>query len=198
MRGRAEADRFVRRYAAGVPVTVRRANEADAAGLSRLAALTFPLACTPQTPADLLAAHIATRLDPASFRSHVGDPACTLLLAEDGTGGDPVGYTMLVLEEPSDPDVARAIRHRPTVELVRFYVHPEHHGSGTAGLLMEHTLAAAAGTEARGAWLGVSEENARANAFYARHGFEPVGRKRFHIGDAWEDDVVRERVLRAS
>ena len=191
-------DRFARRYPAGVPVTVRRATEADAAGLSRLAALTFPLACTPQTPADLLAAHIASRLDPASFRSHVGDPACTLLLAEDGTGGDPVGYTMLVLEEPSDPDVARAIRHRPTVELVRFYVHPEHHGSGTAGLLMEHTLAAAAGTEARGAWLGVSEENARANAFYARHGFEPVGRKRFHIGDAWEDDVVRERVLRTS
>ncbi len=177
-------------------MTVRRANEADAEGLSRLAALTFPLACTPRTPADFLATHIATRLDPSSFLRHVGDPACTVLLAEDEAGGDPVGYTVLVLEEPADPDVARSIRHRPTVELARFYVHPEHHGSGTSGLLMEHTLAVAAETEARGAWLGVSEENARANAFYARHGFEPVGRKRFAIGDAWEDDVVRERVLR--
>jgi ribosomal protein S18 acetylase RimI-like enzyme len=119
-----------------------------------------------------------------------------VLLAEDDAGGDPVGYTMLLLEEPTDPDVARAIRHRPTIELGRFYVHPAHHGSGAAGLLMEHTLAAAGATGARGAWLGVSEENARANAFYARHGFEAVGRKRFHIGDAWEDDVVRERVLR--
>ncbi len=181
---------------ATTPVTVRRANETDAEGLSRLAALTFPLACTPQTPADFLATHIATRLDPASFRRHVADPACTVLLADDGSGGDPVGYTMLLLEEPTDPDVSRAIRLRPTVELARFYVHPEHHGSGTAGLLMERTLAAAADTDARGAWLGVSEENARANAFYARHGFEPVGRKRFAIGDAWEDDVVRERVLR--
>jgi ribosomal protein S18 acetylase RimI-like enzyme len=178
------------------PVTVRRANEADAEGLSRLAALTFPLACTPQTPADFLATHIATRLDPASFRRHVGDPACTVLVAEDDAGGDPVGYAMLLLEEPTDPDVARAIRHRPTVELGRFYVHPAHHGSGAAGLLMEHTLAAADATGARGVWLGVSEENARANAFYARHGFEPVGGKRFPIGDAWEDDVVRERVLR--
>jgi diamine N-acetyltransferase len=177
-------------------VTVRRATEADAEGLSRLAALTFPLACTPRTPPDFLATHIATRLDPASFRRHVGDPACTVLLAEDAAGGDPAGYTMLLLAEPTDPDVARAIRHRPTVELARFYVHPQHHGSGTARVLMEHALAAAADTEARGAWLGVSEENARANAFYARHGFEPVGRKRFHIGDAWEDDVVRERVLR--
>lgn len=181
---------------ATTPVTVRRANETDAEGLSRIAALTFPLACTPQTPADFLATHIATRLDPASFRRHVADPACTVLLADDGSGGDPVGYTMLLLEEPTDPDVSRAIRLRPTVELARFYVHPEHHGSGTAGLLMERTLAAAADTDARGAWLGVSEDNARANAFYARHGFEPVGRKRFAIGDAWEDDVVRERVLR--
>jgi ribosomal protein S18 acetylase RimI-like enzyme len=105
---------------------------------------------------------------------------------------------MLLLGEPLDPDVGAAIRHRPTVELVRFYVHPEHHGSGTAGLLMEHTLTAAGATEARGAWLGVSEENARANAFYARHGFEPVGRKRFHIGETWEDDVVRERALRTT
>ena len=114
----------------------------------------------------------------------------------DESGGDPVGYTMLLHGEPSDPDVARAIHHRPTVEMVCFYVHPGHHGSGTAGLLMEHTLAAADATEARGAWLGVSEENARANAFYARHGFEPVGRKRSRIGETWEDDVVRERVLR--
>ena len=43
--------------------------------------------------------------------------------------------------------------------------------------------------------VGVSEENVRANSFYARHGFEAVGRKRFPIGDTWEDDVVRERAL---
>jgi len=176
-------------------VTVRRASAPDAEGLSRLAALTFPLACTPQTPADFLAHHIATRLDPASFRNHLADPACTVLLAEHEPGEDPVGYTMLLLGEPLDPDVAVAIQHRPTIELVRFYVHPERHGTGTADLLMEHTLATAAATDARGAWLGVSEENARANAFYSRHGFEPVGRKRFHIGDTWEDDVVRERAL---
>jgi tRNA (guanine37-N1)-methyltransferase len=60
---------------------------------------------------------------------------------------------------------------------------------------MTATLDAARSTGAAGAWLGVSEENARANAFYARHGFERVGRKRFRIGDRWEDDHVRERAL---
>ena len=102
---------------------------------------------------------------------------------------------MLLAGEPADPDVAHAIRFRPTVSLERCYVHPDHHGSGVAGLLMTATLEAARETGAAGIWLGVSEENDRANAFYARHGFEQVGRKRFHIGDAWEDDHVRERAL---
>lgn len=176
-------------------MTVRRAAEADAEGLSRLAALTFPLACTPQTSAEFLATHIATRLDPASFRRHVTDPDCVVLLAEDGDGADPVGYTMLLAGEPTDPDVASAIRFRPTVSLERCYVHPDHHGTGVAGRLMTATLEAAREGGVTGIWLGVSQENGRANAFYARHGFEQVGKKRFHIGDAWEDDNVRERAL---
>ena len=178
-----------------MPVTVRSAVDMDVDGLSRLAALTFPLACTPQTSEEFLATHIATKLDPASFRRQLGDPACTLLIAEDEPGADPVGYTMLVAGEPTDEDVARAIRFRPTVALERCYVHPDHHGSGVAALLMTATLDAASATGAAGVWLGVSEENDRANAFYARHGFEVVGRKRFHIGDVWEDDNVRERAL---
>jgi ribosomal protein S18 acetylase RimI-like enzyme len=178
-----------------VPVTVRRAVDSDAGGLARLAAITFPLACTPHTSADLIAAHIASTLDPSSFLGHLADPACTILVADVDGAEDPVGYTMLVLGEPDDPDVVGALRLRPTVALERCYVHPDHHGSGVASLLMEQTLLAAAGTGARGAWLGVSEDNARANAFYARHGFEQVGTKRFHIGEVWEQDNVRERPL---
>ena len=176
-------------------MTVRRAVVEDADGLSRLASLTFPLACTPQTPADFLADHVARHLGPASFRRHLADPSTVVTLAEDGRGGDPVGYTMLLPGEPEDPDVADVITVRPTTALERFYVHPGHHGTGVADALMTATLDAARHLGARGAWLGVSEENGRANAFYARHGFAHVGRKRFHIGDAWEDDNVRERVL---
>ena len=121
-------------------MTVRRAVETDAEGLSRLAAVTFPLACTPQTSADFLATHIATRLDPESFRRHLADPDCVVLLADGGAGADPVGYTMLLAGEPTDPDVAGAIRFRPTISLERCYVHPDHHGGGVAGRLMTATL----------------------------------------------------------
>ncbi|WP_374456734.1 N-acetyltransferase family protein [Nocardioides sp.] len=173
-------------------VTVRRAAHEDADGLSRLAALTFPLACTPQTPADFLADHVARHLDAASFRRHLSEPSTVVLLAQQGAGRDPVGYAMLLAGEPADPDVAAAITVRPTIALERCYVHPDHHGTGVARELMAATLDEARRTGARGVWLGVSEQNARANAFYARHGFEVVGRKRFHIGETWEDDNVRE------
>lgn len=176
-------------------MTVRRATVDDADGLSRLAAITFPLACTPRTPPEVLAEHVARHLDPASFRRHLTDPTTVVVLAEHEPGADPVGYAMLVPGEPTDPDVARALTTRPTIALERFYVHPRHHGTGVADALMGATLEQARRTAARGVWLGVSEENGRANAFYARHGFAQVGRKRFPIGETWEDDHVRERLL---
>lgn len=176
-------------------MTVRRATVDDADGLSRLAALTFPLACTPHTPPAVLAEHIARHLDPASFRRHLAEPTTTVLLAEAEPGTDPVGYTMLLPGDPTDADVSEAVTERPTTALERFYVHPDHHGAGVAGALMAATLDAAREAGARTVWLGVSEENGRANAFYARHGFVHVGRKRFHFGDVWEDDNVWARVL---
>jgi tRNA (guanine37-N1)-methyltransferase len=178
-----------------VTATVRPATAEDAAGLARLAALTFPLACTPQTTAETLAAHIAEHLGEESFRAHLADPDRILLVAVVEGTPDPVGYTMLVRGDPTDVEVRTAITRRPTIELARFYVHPDHHGTGTSAALMGATLEAAAGTGARGAWLGVSEENGRANAFYARHGFERVGAKLFHIGKVAETDHVRERAL---
>jgi len=44
-------------------------------------------------------------------------------------------------------------------------------------------------------WLGVNEENAKAQRFYAKHGFERVGSKHFLVGDRYEDDWVMERAL---
>ena len=52
-------------------------------------------------------------------------------------------------------------------------------------------------TGARSVWLGVNNENARANRFYEKHGFAIVGDKHFRLGDRMEDDYVRELVLGA-
>jgi ribosomal protein S18 acetylase RimI-like enzyme len=64
-----------------------------------------------------------------------------------------------------------------------------------ASLLMSASLEAAAARKAAGIWLGVNEENARAQRFYGKHGFERVGSKRFLVGGRLEHDWVMERPL---
>jgi ribosomal protein S18 acetylase RimI-like enzyme len=84
---------------------------------------------------------------------------------------------------------------RPTAEVSKLYVMPAQHGAGVASALMDAAIAEARSRGAAAVWLGVNEENARANRFYEKSGFALVGRKRFLVGDRWEDDFVRERRL---
>ena len=155
--------------------SIRPATRDDAAALHWIAALTFPLACTPETSGREQADDVAEHLSEAAFVGHLTDPAYIVLVAEDAVHGEAIGYSVLAIAEPTDPDVVAAIRIRPTIELSRMYVHPERHGTGLADRLMTATLEAARVTGAAGVWLGVSVENDRANAFYARHGFAEVG-----------------------
>jgi diamine N-acetyltransferase len=129
----------------------------------------------------------------SSFDGYLADPERALFVAE--RDGELLGYTMLVMGEPGDPDVAAAITARPTAELSKVYVHPEAHGAGLAAELVAVTVAEASARGAAAVWLGVNNENARANRFYEKSGFSKVGTKRFLVGDRYEDDFVRERVL---
>ena len=181
-------------YADPVTVTIRPARAQDASALAEVAAATFPLACPPHTSDEAKTQFIATVLSEERFREYLADETRVLLVAQDDAGAA-VGYTMVNLGEPSDADVTAAIRIRPTSELSKCYVLPGHHGAGVARDLMRASLRAAADTGASGIWLGVNEENARAQRFYGKNGFERVGAKRFLVGDRLEHDWVMERAL---
>jgi ribosomal protein S18 acetylase RimI-like enzyme len=172
-------------------LTVRRASEQDARVLHDIAAETFPLACPPGTrPADI-AAHIATTLSEGAMGGYLLDPQRDLFLARLGTVA--VGYSMLVVGEPADPDVAAAVSARPTAELSKCYVLPSAHRTGIGHALIEASVAAAEARGAASVWLGVNAQNSRADAFYVREGFERVGARRYRVGSEWHDDIVRER-----
>jgi len=106
-----------------------------------------------------------------------------------------VGYVMSVSGEPGDPDIARSITLRPTVEISKLYVLGSHHGSGLAAKLLAHALEHARQEGAASVWLGVHRENSRANRFYEKSGFALVGERFFPVGESLECDVVREKVL---
>ena len=176
-------------------MTVRRALPSEAAALADVAGATFALACPPDADPAAIVDFVATVLSEESFAGYLADPARILLVDEEAPGAPLVGYTMLVTGEPADPDVAGAIRLRPTAELSKIYVREGSHGRGTAGDLLARSIEAAQEHGALGMWLGTNVENARAHRFYAKHGFAVVGTKRFKLGDRYEDDLVFERPL---
>jgi ribosomal protein S18 acetylase RimI-like enzyme len=171
-------------------VRVRPAEHDDLDALARLAAVTFPLACPPGSTAQDQQAFIDTVLSVERFAEYLADPQRDVLVADDL-----LGYTMLVAGEPADDDVRAALHLRPTIELSKCYVHPDHHGAGVAHALMSASLDVARERGAHGMWLGVNQLNARAQAFYVRSGFAIVGTKHFTVGTRVEDDYVLERPL---
>ncbi len=176
-------------------ITTRRADLADADLLHDLAARTFGLACPPGTRQTDIDAFVARHLSRERFADYLADPARIILIAtHDGT---PVGYSMLVDGPIADPDVAAVVDEKTSIELSKFYLAEDRHGSGVAAALMTATLAEAAATGAESCWLGVNQENVRAARFYAKQGFEVAGVKRFLVGDVWHDDHVRVRKLPA-
>ncbi|WP_277213014.1 GNAT family N-acetyltransferase [Isoptericola croceus] len=174
-------------------VVVRPARATEAPEVAWLAALTFPLACPPGTPVHTMAAHVASNLTPDHFAAWATSTEHVLLVAD--SAGSIVGYTLLIRGEPTGAEELATLRSAvgpgPYVELSKIYVRPDHLGAGTAGRMVQaaideaHDLA-----PGRAFWLGTNGENARAQAFYRRHGFDVVGHRTYDVGGVQHDDVV--------
>ena len=172
---------------------VRAAVQDDAALLHAVAAETFPLACPPDADSESILAFIAEHLSEASFDGYLADPARELFIAE--VDGWAAGYAMVVHGDPTDPDVVASVSTRPTSELSKLYVRAAHHGGGVSTALVDAVVRASAARGSLSVWLGVNDENERANRFYEKSGFVMVGTKRFRLGERLESDFVRERPL---
>ncbi|WP_254849202.1 GNAT family N-acetyltransferase [Mycobacterium sp. GA-1841] len=177
--------------AAGQPVAlIEPATAADVPELAAVAAATFPLACPPSATGDNIAAFIAETLSEKRFAAYLTDPGRIVLVARSPAI---TGYAMLIHGVPDDPDVQRAVTQRPALELSKIYVLPDRHGRGVATALMTAALDAAADSGVRCVWLGVNQENERAQRFYAKSGFTVSGTKTFRLGAGVENDYVMVR-----
>ncbi|MGW0175288.1 N-acetyltransferase family protein [Rhodococcus sp. NPDC003322] len=172
-------------------VTVSAAAASDAAELAAVAAVTFPLACPPSVTADDVDDFLATVLSEQRFTEYLAAPDRTVLKAV--IDGSIVGYAMLVDGLPDDADVRAAVTVLPTVEISKLYVLPDHHGEGVSHHLMDAALEHARSAGVAGVWLGVNQENLRAQRFYAKQGFGRAGTKRFKVGDQLHHDFVLQR-----
>jgi ribosomal protein S18 acetylase RimI-like enzyme len=174
-------------------VDVAAADESDLADLADVAARTFPLACPPGASPENIGAFVAEQLSQSRFREYLADPDRAVFVARDGARI--LGYAMLIRGVPDDADVERAVAARPAVEVSKIYVLPESHGTGAGSALMTAALRWARDAGARSVWLGVNQQNRRAQRFYAKHGFVVTGTKTFRLGAGIENDFVLVRAL---
>lgn len=77
-----------------------------------------------------------------------------------------------------------------TLELKRFYVDPEFHGQGLAGMMMEFCLRKAQDLGQKRIWLGVWENNLRAQNFYKKWGFKEIDEHPFVTGTEVQRDLI--------
>lgn len=174
-------------------VHVAAAVEGDQVVLATVAAATFPLACPPSAAPEDISTFIAATLSEQRFAEYLTDPNRVVLTAADA--GRTVGYAMLIRGVGDDPDIYGSVPQRPAVELSKMYVLPDYHRTGVAAALIRSGIGWAAGSGARAVWLGVNQNNERAQRFYRKHRFEVTGTRRFRLGAVLEDDFVMVRPL---
>ena len=101
-----------------------------------------------------------------------------------------VGYAKL--REDSE---AYCIKNETAVELQRIYIVERVFGRGIGEILLNYCLETARRRGFKTLWLGVWEENKRAQRFYEKHGFKRVGELHFPYGENVGINFVMEKVL---
>lgn len=104
--------------------------------------------------------------------------------------GEPVGYAKLTPLRAPAPDPAPS-----ALELQQIYVLAEWQGAGVAQALMAWAIYTARDLGADELYLTVFDHNHRAKRFYARNGFQEVGRCTFRLGDRVDDDRIWRKPL---
>lgn len=118
-------------------------------------------------------------------------PGSVTFVAEDSSRSNAFCALMrVVVKHPQEPDRPRQAM------LISVYVAGPYRGSGLADELLGRSVEAAAGELECGLLqLGVHEDNTRALAFYARHGFRDTGRREAYALDAGKKEIIMEREL---
>jgi diamine N-acetyltransferase len=168
---------------------VRKAEPDDIGRLALVGAATFLETFAGVLEGDAIVSHCAQEHGPEAYRALLSPAQSAAWLIEAAEGGGPLGYALV-----APPKLAQAEPH--DLELKRIYSFSRMHGSGAGAVLMARAVGHAETLGARRLLLGVFKGNLRAIAFYRRHGFDPVGERRFRVGSRDYEDVVLAKNLR--
>lgn len=157
-------------------IKIRQADIKDAKLISVLATVTFYEAYFENDEATELANYVSESFDFEKIRAEIANLDFTFFIIY--RNGKAVGYAKLRRNSPID-----CVTEENAVELQRIYILERVYGKGIGEILLNHCLKTAKENGFSTLWLGVWEENKRAQRFYEKHGFVRVGSLTFPYGD---------------
>ncbi|OHF02984.1 acetyltransferase [Colletotrichum orchidophilum] len=170
--------------------TLRPASLNDTKAISELGAHVFSLTFGHSVEPHELKTFLDEAYSLEAIQKDLSDPNKDTIVAVDPTG-DLLGFAMLT-RGSSDP----CITHLDgTVELQRIYMYPKAQGSGAAKLLADHLENIAREQGFRHIWLGVWEENLRAQKAYEKWGYKECGTHDFAVGSVIQTDNIMMKKL---
>lgn len=178
---------------------IRRATASDSAALASLGAEVFTATFAHSCTKEQLQAFLDEAYTPDAIAKDIADTTKDVLVAteDDGPsspapgGGKLLGFTYLT-RGSSEPCVEHL--ERP-VELQRLYISLGAHGKGLGKALSLAADSLARGQGFKTIWLGVWEENHKAQAFYRKMGYERIGEHVFDVGGDLQTDEIWWKAL---
>ncbi|MEP6901676.1 MAG: GNAT family N-acetyltransferase [Actinomycetota bacterium] len=169
-------------------IKIRQGTAADAKLISVLGTVSFYEAYFEQDDAHDLANYIQESFELEKIRAEIEDTKTTFFIIYSDEKA--VGYAKLC-----EDSKVYCIESENSIELRRIYTIERVYGTGIGESLLKYCLATARARGFEILWLGVWEENIRAQKFYAKHGFTRVGEISFPYGETVGINFVLEKVL---
>ncbi|RDW79932.1 hypothetical protein BP6252_04570 [Coleophoma cylindrospora] len=171
-------------------VLVRPAAEKDIQAISALGAHVFTLTFGYSMPASDLAAYLEDAYSLASIARDLANPLVDIIVAVDPQ--DTVMGFVQLTQGTTDPCLEGV---ESPIELQRLYVSQDFHGSGVGRKLYETVEGMARQRGFKTLWLGVWEENFKAQKVYERFGFSKIGMHDFVMGECVQTDWILSKTL---
>lgn len=172
------------------PPTLRAAKSRDIDAIAKLGAKTFASSFGHSLPASDLQAYLQSAYSPSAIAKDLMNPLIDIVVACDGDDGV-IGFVQLTQGtiEPCIVDVEQP------VELQRLYVDESYHGGGIGRALESEVEKMSRERGFKTMWLGVWEENLKAQKAYERFGFSKAGSHDFVMGTCVQTDWILTKTL---
>ncbi|KAF2153931.1 acyl-CoA N-acyltransferase [Myriangium duriaei CBS 260.36] len=169
---------------------VRKAVVEDAEQVATLGVHVFTTSFGHTVTKEQLKSFLDEAYSTAAIKNDITNPDKDMLVAEDDNGTI-VGFVLM-----NRASIEPCVEHlKPKIELQRLYISIDHHGQGIAQALTREVEDSARKNDFKYMWLGVWENNHRAQKVYKKLGYQRIGEHVFDIGGDLQTDHIMWKTL---